>query len=89
MKTKTLNILFLVLIAIMVILFLAIILISIFEKEESELGGLRDITGAVQSFEVYHGNPQYISVRTSERYDDKYFDYLEHIQEIRDKTFFR
>jgi len=76
---------------IMVILFIAIIIVNILDKEENELGSLPDITGAMQSYEVYHGtsNPQYISVKTPERYDDKFFGYLEHIKESRDKTFMR
>ena len=75
----------------MIILFAAIVLINAFDKEESEVGGLNDITGAVQKFEVYHGNsnPQFVHVKTSERYDDKYFEYLEHIKDRRDKTFLR
>ncbi len=90
METNILNILFLVLIVIMAIFLAAIMMIGIFNTEESEAGGLTDITGAMQSFEVYHeAGQQYTSVKTSERYDDKYFEYLEHIKERRDKTFFR
>ena len=90
MKIKILNNLFLVLIAIMVILFLAIILITVFEKGESKVGSLPDITGAMQSYDVYHQTqPQYAHVRTSEKYDDTYFEYLEHIQKRRDESFMR
>jgi hypothetical protein len=91
MKGKILNILFIALIVIMFVFLVAIILINIFEKEESEVGGLTDITGAMQSFEVSYETAglQYISVKTPERFDDKYFDYLEKIQEARDKTFMR
>lgn len=91
MKTQKLNTLFIILIIIMIILFAAIVLINAFDKEESKVGGLKDITGAVQKFEVHHGtsNPQYVHVRTTKKYDDKYFEYLEHIKDRRDETFFR
>ena len=91
METKILNILFMILIVIMFIFLVAIILINIFEKEESKAGGLTDITGAMQSFEVSHGETNFYqpTKRVSERYDDKLFEYLEHIQEQRDKTFMR
>lgn len=75
----------------MVFIFVAIVLINVFDKEESKASGLRDITGATQSFEVFNenSNPQYVNIRTSERYDDKYFEYLEHIKERRCETFLR
>ncbi len=91
METKILNVLFVTLLVIMFIFLAAIILINVFEKEESKVSGLTDITGAMQSFEVSHEtlSPQYANVKTSERFDDKYFEYLEHIQESRDKTFMK
>jgi hypothetical protein len=44
-----------------------------------------------QSFEFYDDSliPQQISARISEKYDDKYFEYMEHIKERRDATFLR
>jgi hypothetical protein len=91
MKTKILDVLFVVLVEIMFILFVAIIMISVFETEESKVDGLEEITGAMQSYDVYHEslNLQYKNIKTTERYDDKYFGYLEDIQEARDKTFMR
>jgi hypothetical protein len=91
MKIKLLNILFVAVIVVMVIFFIALILVNIFSEEEKDIGALKDITGTVQNFEVYHGNsnPQYVHVRTSERYDDKYLEYLEHIKDRRDNTFLR
>ena len=91
METKILNILFIAVMGIMFIFLIAIILINIFEQEEGKAGGLTDITGAMQSFEVSHetANPQYTNVKTSERYDDKLFAYLEHIKERRDESFLR
>ena len=75
----------------MIILFIAMIVVNILNEEENDAGNLLDITGAMQSFEVYHGisNSQYIHIRTSKKFDDKYFEYLENIQEARDKTFLR
>ena len=91
MKTTIPNILFLILIVLIFIVLIAIMIISASEKEENNVGGLKDITGAMQSFEVYHGtvNPDYMHIKTPKRYDDKYFEYLEHIKERRCKTFLR
>ncbi|MBW2976913.1 hypothetical protein KY347_05700 [Candidatus Woesearchaeota archaeon] len=90
METKILNIVFVALIALMVIFLAAIVLISAFGTEKTE-PGLTGITGAMQSYEVSDEVHQfeYASTKTSKRYDDKYFKYLEHIQERRDRTFFR
>ena len=76
---------------IMIVFLTAIILINIFEKEESKVGGLKDITGVMHSFEVSHEehNFHYPTKRVSERYDDKYFEYLESMHESRDKTFMK
>lgn len=88
METKILNILFMILIVIMFIFLAAIILINVFDKEEGKARGLTDITGAMQSFEVSHGETNFYqpTKRVSERYDDKY---LEHIKERREKSFMR
>ena len=47
------------------------------------------ITGTMQSFEVFHesSNNYYPTKKYTKRYNEKLFDYLEHIQEQRDKTF--
>ena len=91
METKILNILFIVLIIIIFILLMTRILIGAFEKEESDVGGLKDITGAMESFEVSHDETDfyYPTKKNTERYDDRLFEYLEHIQEQRDKTFMK
>jgi hypothetical protein len=91
MKTKVLNNLFIALIVIMVILLIILVLVNIFEKEESKAGNLPDITGAMHSFEVSHGESNFChpTKEVSERYDEKYFEYLEHMQEQRDKTFMK
>ena len=48
------------------------------ETEEKDYGGLKEITGKVQNFEVFHGEANFYqpTKRVSERYNDKYFDYL-------------
>ena len=91
MGTKILNRLFVAIIVLIMVLLIAIIPINIFEEEESNVGGLNDITGAMQSFEVSHGKTNFYqpTKRVSERYDDKYFEYLESIQKSGDKTFMR
>ena len=91
MNTKTLNKLFVILIVLIPILLSIIILMGEFEEKESDFDGLKEITGAMQTYEVSHENInlRYKHVRTSERFDDKFFEYLESIQESRDKTFFR
>lgn len=80
-----------ILIVIMFIFLAAIILINVFDKEEGKASGLTDITGVMQSFEVSHGETNFYqpTKRVSERYDDKYFEYLEHIKERREKSFMR
>jgi len=48
-------------------------------------------TGSFNTYEAYH-HPfvkKYRHFKTTKRYDDKFFDYLEHKQKARDKTFFR
>ena len=91
MDTKFLNILFVTVLMLILIFLAAIIVIGLFEEEEN-FGGLQESTGSTITFEVTHKGqyiPQYITTRSSERYDDKYFEYLESIQESRDKTFLR
>ena len=85
---NTLNTTFVILLVITLILFTFYYIIIPTETKE-EFGGFKEITGAMQSFEVSHykHNPYHPTKRVSERYDDKLFDYLEHIQGQRDKTF--
>ncbi|MFH0867887.1 MAG: hypothetical protein V1831_01115 [Candidatus Woesearchaeota archaeon] len=91
METKVLNKLFIAILALMIVLLIVIVMVNILEEEESGVNGLTDITGAMHSFEVYHKTAglQYANVKTSERFDDNYFEYLESIQEARDKSFLR
>ena len=73
------------------ILVLAAVLIMVDDTPKEENTGVNDATGAMQSYEVHDGNSniRYAYVRTSKRYDDKYFEYLEHIKESEEKTFMR
>ena len=91
MDTKFLNVLFVTVIILILIFLAAIIVAGIFEDEEN-FGGLQEFTGSTITFEVTHKSqyiPYHLSIRRNERYDDKFFAYLESIQESRDKTFLR
>lgn len=80
-----------VLLVITLILFTVYYTVVFLETEEKDYGGLKEITGKVQSFEVFHGETNFYQYNTknAERYDDKLFAYLEHIRDRRDETFFR
>jgi len=86
-----LNTTFIVLLVITLILFTLYYIIFSIETEEKDYGGLKEITGKVQSFEVSHDetNSYQYNRKNAERYDDKLFAYLERIQDRRDETFFR
>jgi hypothetical protein len=87
MKAKTLEMMFVVLVALIFLVLIAIIMIG----EKEKFGGFKEITGTVQSYEVYHGagNLRFINIRTTERYDDKFFEHLQHLQQRKDETFMR
>lgn len=86
-----LNTTFVVLLVVTLVLFIVYYIIVSLETEEKDYGGLKEITGKVQSFEVSHdeANSYQYNRKNAERYDDKLFDYLERIQDRRDETFFR
>ena len=90
MKNPELSTGVLILIIITLVLLSSITLIDGFETEE-KVDVLNAVTGEMQSFEVYHeiSNIYYPTKKNTKRYDDKLFEYLEHIQEQRDKTFQR
>ncbi len=90
MKNPELSTGVLILIIITLVLLSSITLINGFETEE-KVDVLNAVTGEMQSFEVYHeiSNIYYPTKKNTKRYDDKLFEYLEHIQEQRDKTFQR
>ena len=90
MKNPELSTGVLILIIITLVLLSSITLINGFETEE-KVDVLNAVTGEMQSFEVYHeiSNIHYPTKKNTKRYDDKLFEYLEHIQEQRDKTFQR
>jgi len=89
MKTKILSIFFVILIIIILILVAALFVINESETEKNKSSGFKEITGSMQSFEVFHesSNNYYPTKKYTKRYNEKLFDYLEHIQEQRDKTF--
>jgi len=91
MRDIKLNTAFVVLLVIILILFTIYYIIFSIETEEKDYGGLKEITGKVQSFEVSHGETglDEPTKKGPERYDNKLLDYLEHIQDRRDETFFR
>ena len=91
MGSMRLNTTFVVLLVITLILFTIYYIIFSIETEERDYGGLKEITGKVQSFEVSHGKTSFDepTKKGSERYDDKLFAYKEDIQDRRDETFFR
>ena len=83
---KILNILFVELIIVALMLLIAIIIIDGLEEKDNEFGGFKDVTGAIQtgamqSFEVFHEMPSHYNPtkKVSQRYDNKYFGYLEKI----------
>ena len=90
MKNPGLNTLVLILIIITLVLLSSLTLIDKFEEKE-KVKAVKEITGKMQSFEVYHGTPNvyYPTKKNTKRYDEKLFNYLEHIQEQRDKTFMK
>ena len=77
---------------ILIVLFLIILaLIVIIDEPEAEFGGFKEITGAVQTYEIanklqYHN---YNPTKTTDKYDKKYLAYLDSIEDSRDKTFMR
>ena len=91
MDNIRLNTTFVVVLVVTLILFTIYYIIFSIETEERDYGGLKEITGKVQSFEVPHGEIGFDepTKKVSERYDDKLFDYLEQIRDRRDETFFR
>jgi len=85
---NTLNTTFVILAVITLILFTFYNIINFTEVKE-EVVEVKEITGSMQSFEVFHEsfNNYYPTKKYTKRYNEKLFDYLEHIQEQRDKTF--
>ena len=88
---KILNILLVIIILLIIIFGVALVLFNKCDKEYNKWDRSKHFTGKMHSYDVYHKTPhsQYKIIKTSERYDDKYFEYLEHIQESRDKTFMK
>ena len=85
---NTLNTTFVILLVITLILFTFYYIINSGETVE-EFNGIVEVTGDIQSYEVSHDkiNFYHPTKKNTKRYNDKLFDYLEHIQGQRDKTF--
>ena len=91
MRTKILTKTLIFLIIITIILFVALALVSLCEKKETKTFGYGG-TGHMERFIAYHGEVSQVynpCLKTTERYDDKYFEYLENMQEQRDRTFMK
>ena len=89
MKTKTLETLFALLVVLVFVFLIALILVNESESK-TEFGGFKEITGSMQNFEVSASSDQnYAPTKTSDRYDEKYLEYLDSIQKSRDNTFLR
>ena len=79
MENTRLNIVFIVLLVVTLVLFT---FYYILDSEEIKVNDhnieLTEITGKMQSFEVYHGKTNFyqLTKKVSKRYDDKYFEYL-------------
>lgn len=90
MKGVVLNTLFIILLAATLVLFTVYYILNSAETEQ-EFGGFKEITGKAQRFEI-PGDEIMLSgpaKKTTERYDDKFFEYLEGIQDSRDNTFMK
>ena len=90
MRKIILNTLF---IALLVLTLILVTLYYILDSIESKqkLGGFKEITGTSHVFDVPHTQnyQPHKNFKTTEKYDDKFFAYLESIQDSRDKTFMR
>ena len=91
MRNTVLNKLFIVLLVLTLILFTVNYIIDSNEIEVNDYYGLVEINGEMQSFEVFHNKVSinHATKKYTERYNEKLFAYLEHIQEQRDKTFMK
>jgi len=58
-------------------------------KTKENIVGFNEITGAMKTYEISHerGKLYHPTKKYTKRYDEKLFDYLEHIQEQRENTF--
>lgn len=87
MKTKTSTILIISIIILILIISIALLNVKNNETKLSET----NLTGSIETFEVSNEKQaiNYQPTKTSERYDEKYLEYLDNIKESRDKTFQR
>ncbi|MCH8004027.1 MAG: hypothetical protein IH934_05345 [Nanoarchaeota archaeon] len=90
MRNILLNTIFMIFLLITLVLFTLYNMIDTPETKEN-IGGFNEITGAMKTYEISHhiGKFYQPTKKYTKRYDEKLFEYLEHIQEQRDKTFMR
>ena len=88
MKNPELNTLVLILIILTLVLLSSITLIDEFEAEKT-VDVSNDAAGEIQSFVIYPetSDAHYPTKKNTKRYNDKLFNYLEHIQKQRGNTF--
>jgi len=88
MRNILLNTIFMIFLVITLVLFTLYYMIDSVEIDFDN-DEINEITGTMQSFEVFHEYPNiyYPTKKNTERYDEKLFEYLGHIQEQRDNTF--
>lgn len=80
--------LFIILLAIALVLFTISYIIDS-DEIRVNAGELTVVTGEMQSFEAFHESSNNFNPtkKTTERYDEKLLEYLDHIQESKDNTF--
>ena len=90
MRKIVFNTLLIILLVLTLILFTLYYILDSIESEQT-IGGFEEITGTSQVFDVPHTQnyQPHKNFRTTEKYDGKFFAYLENIQDSRDKTFMR
>ena len=91
MRNILLNTIFMIFLAITLVLFTIYKIIDYDETKVNDSYRLVEINGEMQSFEVFHNKVSinHATKKYTERYNEKLFAYLEHIQEQRDKTFMK
>jgi len=88
MKNTILNASFVILLVITLVLFTLYYMIDTPETKEN-IAEFNEITGAMKTYEISHhrGKFYHPTKKYTKRYNEKLFDYLEHIQEQRENTF--
>jgi len=86
--TKTLESIFVILLLAVIVISVAIFMLG---DPKEDFVEAKEYRGSFQSFEVSHEkfSQKYKHMKTTDRYDKKLLEYLDHRQKARDKTFFR